>query len=68
MDRRITEGLIHFGNNENTIPNNKTYLKDTEYQSLTSMLYKDGRAASKKLAKIFGDKVFEASVVCVTRG
>lgn len=58
MDRRIAEGLIHFGDDETTVPNNKTYLSDTETQSLTSMLYKDGRVASKKLARMFGDKVF----------
>lgn len=58
MERRISEGLIHFGDDETTTPNNKTYLKSTENQSLTSMLYQDGRAASKRLATLFGDKVF----------
>lgn len=58
MERRISEGLVHFGDDETTTPNNKTYLKNTETQSLTSMLYQDGRAASKRLAALFGDKVF----------
>lgn len=58
MERRVKEGLIHFGDDETTVPCNKTYLSDTETQSLTSMLYKDGRVASKKLARLFGSKVF----------
>ena len=58
MKRRISEGLVHFGNDETTVPNNKTYLANTERQNLTSMLYQDGRAASKRLAALFGNKVF----------
>ena len=58
MERRISEGLVHFGDDETTAPNNKTYLKSTELQSLTSMLYQDGRAASKRLEALFGSKVF----------
>ena len=58
MERRISEGLVHFGDDETTAPNNKTYLKSTELQSLTSMLYQDGRAASKRLETMFGSKVF----------
>lgn len=58
MERRISEGLVHFGDDETTAPNNKTYLRSTELQSLTSMLYQDGRAASKRLEALFGSKVF----------
>lgn len=58
MERRIVEGLVHFGEDESTTPNNKTYLKNTELQSLTSMLFQDGRAASKRLESLFGGKVF----------
>lgn len=59
MERRIQEGLVHFGDDETTVPNLKTYLKNTERQSLTSLIYRDGRVASKKLAKLFGgEKVF----------
>ncbi len=56
--QRISEGLVHFGSDHTTVPNNKTYLKNTEYQSLTSMRFVDGRAASKRLQNIFGEKVF----------
>lgn len=55
---RIADGRVHFGADETTVPNNKTYLASTEYQSLTSIRYVDGRAASKRLATLFGTKVF----------
>lgn len=59
MERRIAENLIHFGIDETTVPKKKTYLCETEFQSLTSILFQDGRIASKQLAKLFdGNKVF----------
>ena len=58
LERRIAEGLVHFGDDETTVPNNKTYLAKTERQSLTSMLFQDGRSASKRLERLFGSKVF----------
>jgi adenine-specific DNA-methyltransferase len=56
--KRIRENRIHFGKDHTTVPNNKTYLKKTENQSLTSMRYVDGRAASNRLKDLFGEKVF----------
>jgi len=56
--KRIAEGRVHFGKDHTTVPNNKTYLKDTEWQSLSSMKFVDGRSASKRLQKLFGTKVF----------
>lgn len=58
MLQRVSDNLVHFGLDESTIPNNKTYLKDTEYQSVTSIRYKDGRVASKNLTKLFGENIF----------
>lgn len=58
MLRRIAENRIHFGEDHTSVPKNKTYLANTEYQSLTSIRYVDGRAASKRLATLFGEKVF----------
>ncbi|WP_232718611.1 site-specific DNA-methyltransferase [Gordonia metallireducens] len=58
MQERVRSGLVHFGPDHSTVPNNKTYLANTEYQSLTSIRYVDGRAASKRLATLFGSKVF----------
>lgn len=56
MKEKIKENRIHFGKDHTVVPNNKTYLKNTEYQSLTSMKYKDGRVASNYLKSIFGVK------------
>jgi adenine-specific DNA-methyltransferase len=39
---KVSRNEIHFGDDENTVPNNKTYLKNTENQGLTSIKYKDG--------------------------
>ena len=58
MKERIAQGLIHFGKDETTIPNNKVYLADTLNQSLTSVKYKDGRVASKLLTKLMGTNCF----------
>jgi adenine-specific DNA-methyltransferase len=58
MKQRVKDGLVHFGPDHTTIPKNKTYLKDTEFQSLTSMKVRDGRAASKRLETLFGIRVF----------
>lgn len=58
MLRRIAENRVHFGDEHTSVPKNKTYLTNTEYQSLTSIRYVDGRAASKRLASLFGEKVF----------
>ena len=58
LNQRIQDNLVHFGKDHTTVPNNKTYLKNTEYQSLTSIRYKDGRVASKNLTKLFGENLF----------
>lgn len=58
MKNRIEQGLIHFPDDETTIPNNKTYLKDTLNQSLTSIIYRDGRVASKRLTTLMGTNCF----------
>lgn len=58
IKERIKQNLVHFGDDETTVPNNKTYLKNTETQSLTSVKYKDGRVASKKLTQLLGGNFF----------
>lgn len=58
MEQKIAENRIHFGPDHTTVPNLKTYLANTENQSLTSIRYVDGRAASKRLSGLFGEKVF----------
>ncbi len=58
MEQRIKGELVHFGKDHTTVPNNKTYLRNTEFNSLTSIKYKDGRVASKKLTQLFGVNIF----------
>jgi adenine-specific DNA-methyltransferase len=58
MGEKIADNRVHFGPDHTTVPNLKTYLKETEWQSLTSIRYVDGRAASKRLQTLFGQKVF----------
>lgn len=53
---KVSKNEIHFGDDETTVPNNKTYLKNTENQGLTSIKYKDGRVASNLLKDMFGEK------------
>jgi adenine-specific DNA-methyltransferase len=58
MKKRIKDGFVHFGKDETTIPNNKTYLLDTINQSISSVKYKDGRVASKQLTALLGSNCF----------
>ena len=58
MKQRIQDNLVHFGDDEATVPNNKTYLMNTKEQSLTSIKYRDGRVASKTLTSLMGINCF----------
>ncbi|MBR3919578.1 MAG: site-specific DNA-methyltransferase [Clostridia bacterium] len=51
--------MFHFGNDETTIPCIKRYLRDTEYEITSSVIYKDGRGASNRLASLLDKKVFD---------
>ena len=51
--------LIHFGTDETTVPCLKRYLKNTEYEVMSSVFYKDGRGATKRLEFILGYKAFD---------
>jgi len=59
MHEWIKEGRVSFGKDETYVPTLKSYLKDREYAVPYSVFYKDGRASSKRLALLMGDKVFE---------
>lgn len=58
MKELIKGDYIHFGPDETTVPCLKTYLKKTEFKSISSVKFKDGRAASKRLERLFGAKIF----------
>lgn len=55
----IAADKVDFSENENSVPTLKAYLSDNEYTVPYSVFYKDGRAASKRLASLMGDKMFE---------
>lgn len=59
MNEWVKNGRVNFGVDETSVPTVKSYLKDHEDGVPYSVFYKDGRAASKRLAKLMGDKVFE---------
>jgi type III restriction system methylase len=59
MQQWITEGRVNFGIDESFVPTLKSYLEEHEYGVPYSVFYQDGRAASKRLAALMGDKVFE---------
>ena len=58
MSYLISQNKVHFGKDEKVVPCLKTYLKDTEYKSLNSVIFKDSRIASKKLKALFGENIF----------
>lgn len=55
----LEANLIHFGPDESTIPCLKRYLHNTEYEVMSSVFYRDGRGASKRLDTLLGYKAFE---------
>lgn len=59
MQEWIAHGRVEFGADEKGVPTLKSYLKDRELSVPYSVFYKDGRASSKRLATLMGDKVFE---------
>ena len=59
MKEWIVQGRVNFGTDENSVPTIKSYLKEHEYGVPYSVFYKDRRAASKRLAALMGEKVFE---------
>lgn len=58
MQELIEADLIHFGEDETTVPCNKTYLHENEYEVPYSVFYKDGRAATKRLKALMAEGVF----------
>lgn len=59
MKEWIKQGKVSFAETENGVPTLKSYLRESEYAVPYSVFYQDGRAASKRLATLMGDKVFE---------
>lgn len=59
MHEWISQGKVNFGIDESSVPTIKSYLSEHEEGVPYSVFYKDGRAASKRLATLLGEKVFE---------
>lgn len=59
MSEMISQNLIHFGEDEKSVPCNKTYLANNEKSAPYSVFYQDGRSATKRLRKIMGRNAFE---------
>lgn len=55
----LRENRIHFGEDETKVPCLKRYLKETEYEVASSVFYKDGRGASKRLQVLFDNSIFD---------
>lgn len=55
----LRENRIAFGPDDTTIPCLKRYLKETEYEVCSSVFYRDGRGASKRLDALIGKGIFE---------
>ena len=53
-----TPQLIHFGEDETTIPCRKSYLKDIDSEPFASVFYRDGRSATLEVEEYVGKGVF----------
>jgi len=59
MQKRIAEDRVFFGEDESTIPLQKSYLVEVDSIVKTPVIYKDGRAASLTLKNLLGPGVFD---------
>jgi len=59
MKEWIDDDRVHFGEDENSVPCIKSYLKEKEQQTPYSVFYQDGRAASKRLRSLMGGDLFD---------
>ena len=60
MKEKIAADLVSFGPDHYKVPTFKRYLHQTEFEAPYSVFYQDGRAASKRLKKLFdGTQVFD---------
>ena len=58
MKRRLSNDEIHFGLDHNTVVCQKKYLSTAE-DRLNSVIYEDGRRATKQLEALIGTDIFE---------
>jgi len=53
-----TPPRIHFGPDETTIPNRKSYLEEIDSEPFSSVFYRDGRAATLEVEALVGKGIF----------
>jgi len=58
LDKMVLENCIYYGENENTVPKVKKYLRNMETEMPSTVFYRDGRGASSELNSILGNKKF----------
>ena len=56
MDEQIADDRVIFGPDETTIPCRKSYLKETEYESASTVTYLDNRVSTALMKNLFNDK------------
>ncbi len=59
MQEAIADNRVHFGPDESRVPNIKRYLHETDSQVLTSVFYRDRRAAHQELVRLLPENSFE---------
>lgn len=59
MKQAIEDNCVHFGEDENSVPCLKAYLKEKENQVPYSVFYQDGRASTKRLRTLMEADYFE---------
>ena len=56
MAEQLADDRIHFGPDETTVPCRKSFLKETEYESPSSVVYLDNRVSTALMKDMFNDK------------
>lgn len=56
MKEQLADDRIHFGPDENTVPCRKSFLKETEYESPSTVTYLDNRVSTALMKEMFNDK------------
>ena len=56
MNEQLADDRIYFGADETTVPCRKSYLKETEYESASSVIYLDNRVSTALMKNLFDNK------------
>lgn len=59
LQEMVASDLVHFGEDETKVPCVKSYLQDSKEEVPYSVFYRDGRGATKRLAKFLGGPYFD---------